>query len=306
MLDETLAGPKNGFRGGPRVANRVPSEWTDEPYTLFSLTPQATSIGAVVEGVSLAKPASEQLVAELDRALLEWKVLFFRDQNLTHEQHAAFAANWGDFETHPFYGAVTGTSAEPEVVRLAKDENIGGYENTWHSDVTWRQKPSLGSVLRAVELPPLGGDTLWADMAAAYDHLTDELKERLDGLTAVHDWYTNFGRGMAEEQRDALRPDFPAVEHPVVRTHPQTGRKTLYVNRIFTQHIVGLDPDDSQALLEHLYLQANFPEYQVRWRWQPGDVAFWDNRSTQHYAVSDYFPQRRVMDRITIVGDRPY
>ncbi len=307
MLDQTLAGPRNGFLSGPRVADRIPSEWTDEPYTLFSLTPQATTIGAVVDGVSLAEPASERLVAELDRALLEWKVLFFRDQHITHDQHAAFARNWGDLETHPFYGRVTGTEAEqPEVVRLAKDDQVVGFENLWHSDVTWRTEPSLGSILRAVELPALGGDTLWADMAAAYDHLTDAMKERLDGLTAVHDWYTNFGLAMPEEQREALRPDFPAVEHPVVRTHPQTGRKTLYVNRAFTQHIVGLAADESAELLEFLYLQANFPEYQCRWRWQPGDIAFWDNRSTQHYAVSDYFPQRRVMDRITIIGDRPF
>lgn len=306
MLDQTLAGPRNGFLSGPRVADRIPSGWTDEPYTRFSLTPLATTIGAVVEGVSLADPASEQLVAELDRAVLEWKVLFFRDQDITHEQHAAFARNWGELEHHPFYSRVTGTESAPDVVRLAKDDQNVGFENLWHSDVTWREEPSLGSILRAVELPPLGGDTLWADMAAAYDHLTAELKDRLEGMSAVHDWYTNFGLAMSEDQREALRPDFPAVEHPIVRTHPRTGRKTLFVNRAFTQHIVGLDAQESEELLEFLYLQANFPEYQCRWRWQPGDIAFWDNRSTQHYAVSDYFPHRRVMERITIIGDRPY
>ena len=124
-------------------------------------------------------------------------------------------------------------------------------------------------------------------------------------MVAVHDWYTNFGLAMDPEERDVLRPDFPAVEHPVVRRHPVTGRRTLYVNRIFTQHIAGLEPDESAELLNHLYLQANFPEYQCRWRWSPGDVAFWDNRSTQHYASSDYFPQRRVMERITVCGDCP-
>ena len=176
----------------------------------------------------------------------------------------------------------------------------------WHSDVTWRECSSLGSVLHAIEVPPYGGDTLWADMGAAYDCLDDRVKEMIDGMTAVHDWINSFGRGMKAEVRDSLRSDFPAVEHPIVRTHPETGRKTLYVNRAFTQHIVGLDPDESRRLLDYLYMQASFPEYQVRFTWTPGSVAFWDNRSTQHYAVSDYYPHRRVMERITVIGDRPY
>ncbi len=190
-------------------------------------------------------------------------------------------------------------------MRLEKGPDVGGFENAWHSDVTWRVEPSLGSVLRAVELPEVGGDTLWADMGAAYDRLTPAMKTRIEGLTAIHDWWDNFGLGMEPDERDRLRPHFPAVEHPVVRTHPATGRRTLYVNRIFTQRIVGLDPDESAELLDHLYQQAGFPEYQCRWQWRPGDVAFWDNRSTQHYAVSDYHPQRRVMERITVCGDRP-
>jgi taurine dioxygenase len=132
------------------------------------------------------------------------------------------------------------------------------------------------------------------------------MKSRNDRLTAVHDWYDNFGRAMTPEQRDALRPAFPAVEHPVVRRHPETGRRTLYVNAAFTDHIVGLDPDESAALLELLYRQASHPEYQCRWRWSVDDLAIWDNRATQHYAASDYWPQRRVMERITVAGDRPF
>ena len=143
-------------------------------------------------------------------------------------------------------------------------------------------------------------------MGAAYDGLDDSVKQRIDGLTAIHDWIHTFGRGMQPEARDALRPDFPPVEHPVVRTHPETGRRTLYVNQAFTQHIVGLEADESADLLAMLYNRAAFPEYQCRFRWKAGDIAFWDNRSTQHYAASDYFPQRRVMERITIVGDRPF
>jgi taurine dioxygenase len=152
----------------------------------------------------------------------------------------------------------------------------------------------------------VGGDTLWADMAAAYDNLTPAMREFLDGKVAVHDWVQVFGWGMDEATREALRVDFPEVEHPIVRTHPETGRKTLYVNRAFTKHVVGMDPVEGEALLEFLYAQAAFPEYQCRLRWQPGDVAFWDNRSTQHYASSDYSPNRRVMERITVIGDRPY
>ena len=306
MLDSTLTGMFNGFLPGPRTADRIPSDWTDEPYSRFSVSPVAPVIGAVIEGVDLAEPVDPELYSQLNRALLEWKVLFFPGQDITGEQQATFAANWGPLETHPFYGRITGTEADaPEVVRLEKDEKTYGFENAWHSDVTWRTEPSLGSVLRAVEVPEVGGDTLWADMGAAYDRLTPEMQERIEDLVAVHDWYTNFGLAMDPAEREGLRPDFPAVEHPVVRRHPVTGRETLYVNRIFTQHIAGLEPDESEELLNHLYLQANFPEYQCRWRWSPGDVAFWDNRSTQHYASSDYFPQRRVMERITVCGDRP-
>ena len=306
MIDPTLAGLMNGFLPGPRTAERVPATWTDAPYTRCSLSALTPTIGAIVEGVDLRGPVDDDVVAELHRALLEWKVLCFRDQDIDGAQQARFAAKWGPLETHPFYGTVTGTEvAAPEVVRLEKDAKVGGFENLWHSDVTWREEPSLGSVLRAIEVPDIGGDTLWADMGAAYDRLTPTMQARIDGMTAVHDWYTNFGLAMDPDERDRLRPQFPAVEHPVVRTHPETGRRTLFVNRAFTQHLVGLDPRESDELLEHLYAQASFPEYQCRWRWRPGDVAFWDNRSTQHYASSDYFPARRVMERITVCGDRP-
>jgi taurine dioxygenase len=269
--------------------------------------PLSPTIGAVIEGVSLSRPVAAELFEELNRALLEWKVLFFRDQDVTGEQHTAFAANWGPLETHPFIKLHTTQPDErPEVVRFEKGPDFTGYENVWHSDVSWREVPSLGSVLRAVEVPDIGGDTLWADMGAAYDGLRPAIKERIAGLTAVHDWWRTFGMAMSEEERNELRAEFPPAEHPVVRTHPETGRRTLYVNRAFTQYLVDVPPDEGRALLEQLFIQAGFPEYQCRWKWQPGDVAFWDNRSTQHYAASDYFPQRRVMERITIIGDRPY
>lgn len=297
-------------RSGPRVAARTPADWVDQPYTRFSLRPVAPTIGAEVEGLSLAEPLDDELFDQLNRALLEWKVLFFRDQHLTQAQQATFARHWGDLEQHPF--AVRTRSfanrqdaAAPDVVRLEKDDMAKGQENIWHTDVTWRVNPSMGAVLRAVEVPDVGGDTLWADMGAAYDLLPEEVKARIDGMTAVHDWIDTFGRAMDPATRDGLRPDFPAVEHPIVRTHPETGRKTLYVNGAFTQHIVGLDRAASDELLGYLYRQAAYPEYQCRFRWTPGAIAFWDNRATQHYASSDYFPQRRVMERVSILGDRP-
>jgi taurine dioxygenase len=306
----TVTADHNGlftdFRPGPRVFRRVPENWVDRPYTRFAVQPLTPTIGAVIDGVSLAAPVDAPLFDELNRALLEWKVLFFRDQEISGPQHTEFAANWGPLEAHPFIKVHTAQPEErPEVVRFEKSATVTGYENVWHSDVTWRECPSLGSVLRAVEVPDVGGDTLFSDMCAAYDGLTDTTKARIENLTAVHDWIRTFGMGMDEKTRNELRADFPAVEHPVVRTHPETGRKMIYVNRAFTQYIAGVSAEESRSLLEHLFAQASFPEYQCRWKWRAGDVGFWDNRSTQHYAASDYAPQRRVMERITVIGDRP-
>lgn len=307
VTDNAIREIRTNYRPGPRLLARTTADWVDRPYTRFTLEPMSPTIGAVVRGVSMADDVDAELFAQLNRALLEWKVLFFRDQHITHAQHSRFAAHWGDLENHPFIRLRVGQPDEtPEVVRLEKGPKVGGYENVWHSDVTWRVNPSLGSILRAVEVPEIGGDTLWSDMGAAYDGLSDSMKERIGGLVAVHDWIDTFGRGMEPSVRDSLRADFPPVEHPVVRTHPETGRKTLYVNQGFTECIRGMDPIESRDLLDYLYIQAGFPEYQCRFHWRQGDVAFWDNRSTQHYATSDYFPQRRVMERITIVGDRPY
>ena len=175
----------------------------------------------------------------------------------------------------------------------------------WHNDLTWHTTPSFAAVLRAVEIPPVGGDTLWADMGAAYDLLPDDLKARIDPLLAEHDWMQSFGRAMPQEAIDALRPQFMPVQHPVVRVIPDTGRRVLFVNMAFTQRIVGVSEAESNTLLTQLYRHVQRPELQVRLRWQPNTVAMWDNRTCQHYAASDYYPARRVMDRISIVGDRP-
>jgi len=273
----------------------------------LTLTPLTPTIGAEVSGVDLAQPLTPETIGAARQALLDWKVLFFRDQDITTEQHLAFARNFGDLEVHPFAPSKPGY---PEVLAITHDRERPGRENTWHSDVTWRIEPSLGSVLRAVEVPPLGGDTLFADMYAAYEGLSDKVKAEIEDAVAIHD-FAHFRVGMrrqgkSEAEIEAFNKAYPMVEHPVVRTHPETGRKALYVNAAFTQSIVGLDKAASDALLKHLYAQAAIPEYQCRFRWEANSIAFWDNRASQHYAASDYWPAVRRMERVTVIGDRPY
>ncbi|MFI4975670.1 MAG: TauD/TfdA dioxygenase family protein [Caulobacterales bacterium] len=284
--------------------NQLVRQLQVERLTLAPLTP---SIGAEVAGVDLGEPQDATTIAGLRRALLDWKVLFFRDQDITTEQHLAFARNFGELEVHPFAPSKPGY---PEVLAITHDRDHPGRENTWHSDVTWREAPSLGSILRAVEIPPVGGDTLFADMYAAYEGLDDELKTTVEGRFALHD-FAPFRAGLrrqgkSEAEIEEFNTAYPAVEHPVVRTHPESGRRGLYVNAAFTQHIVGMDRAESDALLKRLYAQASIPEYQCRFRWQPNSIAFWDNRASQHYAASDYWPAVRRVERVTIVGDRPY
>jgi len=274
----------------------------DLTFDHFDVERVGTTIGAEVTGIDLCRPLADEVVAELQRCLFEFKVLFFRDQPLTADQHVAFARRFGPLEIHPFIGS---NSTQPELVRFEKHAGVGGYENGWHSDVSWRERPSLGAVVHAVEVPPVGGDTLFADMVAAYEGLPAELRRRIDGLVAVHDYVQVFGHGVAEADRDRMRAQFPPARHPVVRTHPGTGRKLIYVNRFFVDRIEGLDRDESNALVELLSRQAEVVEYQCRFRWEEHSVAFWDNRAVQHYAASDYWPQRRVMERASIQGERP-
>ncbi|MGB6059872.1 MAG: TauD/TfdA family dioxygenase [Microthrixaceae bacterium] len=291
---------------GPMVTARIPEGFELRPYKIIRLSPLSPTIGAEVTGVGLGDDFDPEVHDEVRQALLEWKVLFFRDQDIDRDQQRRFAERWGDLERHPFYNYVHPDQDDEAVVRLAKDAQSSGVENEWHADLTWHLRPSYGAVLRAVEVPELGGDTLWADAGAAYDALPAKVRERIDGLTAVHDWQSTFGMAMPPEDMAGLTGQFPQVEHPVVRVHPETGRRTLFVNPYFTQYIKGLDHTESEDLLKLLYRQFTRPEFQCRFRWEPGSVAFWDNRSTQHYASSDYAPQRRVMDRISITGDEPY
>ncbi|MCH7706951.1 MAG: TauD/TfdA family dioxygenase [Myxococcales bacterium] len=292
----------SGHHFGPRRFLKPHTErLAAKRYENFDVAPLSPVLGAEVRGIDL-RELDDDTFAELQDAFYAFKVLFFMDQGINTQQHVAFAERWGELEDHPFLPAKEGYD---QLVSLAKDEETVGVENQWHSDVSWREVPSLGSVLRAVEVPSVGGDTLFADMSAAYEGLPDDIKQRIDGAVAVHDFTQSFGAMMDAETRVERQKEYPPARHPVVRIHPATGAKILYVNRIFTSHIVGMDAAESEALIERLCRETSVPEYQCRFRWQKNSVAFWDNRAVQHYAVSDYWPAKRIMERATIVGERP-
>lgn len=272
-------------------------------FTFFEIKQLSPMIGAELSGLKLSGDLPDAAISEIRRALLEFKVVFFRDQHeLTAAEHIAFARRFGDLEIHP---ATPKGQEDPEILRITHDETSKGRENAWHSDVTWRPEPSLGSILRAREVPPFGGDTLFSCMYAAYDALSPAMKDWVSGLAARHD-ITRVFADRLNKSIEELHAQYPVQEHPVVRTHPETGRRALYVNTAFTDQIVGLSKKESDWLLAHLYTFAAVPEHQCRFRWEAGSLAFWDNRACQHYAASDYFPQRRVMERVTIAGDRPF
>ena len=273
------------------------------PFEVNRLSP---TIGGELLGVDLRKDLTSEVKDLIYEALLVYKVIFFRDQDLTTDQHIHFSKNFGDLEVHPFAPFKDGY---PEVLKITHNEKSRGRENTWHSDVTWRKEPSLGSVLRMLEKPENGGDTLFSDMYAAYEDLTDEVKQKLEGAVAVHD-FVGFRKRLIKEGKspkeiEAFNKKFPMPEHPVFRTHPDTGKKVIYVNRAFTQYIKGWEEDESKDMLDFLYSRASTPEYQCRFAWENNSIAFWDNRACQHYANSDYWPQIRRVERVTIIGDRP-
>jgi taurine dioxygenase len=273
------------------------------PFEVNRLSP---TIGGELLGVDLRQDLTSEVKDLIYEALLVYKVIFFRDQDLTTDQHIHFSKNFGDLEVHPFAPFKDGY---PEVLKITHNEKSRGRENTWHSDVTWRKEPSLGSVLRMLEKPENGGDTLFSDMYAAYDDLTDEVKQKLEGAVAVHD-FVGFRKRLIKEGKspkeiEAFNKKFPMPEHPVFRTHPDTGKKVIYVNRAFTQYIKGWEEDESKDMLDFLYSRASTPEYQCRFAWENNSIAFWDNRACQHYANSDYWPQIRRVERVTIIGDRP-
>jgi taurine dioxygenase len=272
----------------------------------IEVVPTGPVVGAEIRGLDLAAPLGEAEVETVRRALWDRGVVFLRDQDITPEQHIAFAERFAPINVNRFFAKVPGHDGRIAEVRKEPQQtrNIGG---GWHTDHSYDQIPALGSILLAREVPPSGGDTLFASMVAAYEALSEGLKRTLHGLRAVHSSRHVFGRRDREEQKDgrignAEEATQDAV-HPVVIRHPGSGRPALYVNPGFTLHFEGWTEEESKGLLDTLYRHAARPEFQTRFAWRPGSIAFWDNRSTWHYAANDYQGERRLMHRITLEGE---
>ncbi len=268
----------------------------------FDVKRMGATIGAEIRGVDITTDLPQPVIDELRQSLLEYKVIFFRDQPLTPERHVAFAKRFGQLEIHPFIPSNTGV---PELVRFEKSFDVKGYENTWHFDVTWRETPSMGAVLHAVKVPECGGDTLFSDMYAAYEGLPESIRDRIDSLDAEHDFVKAFGRQVPDDMKADMRAKYPLVIHPLVARHPETGRQHLFNNPIFMNRILGVSPEESAELMTLLWRESSNVEYQCRFQWEDDSVAFWDNRACQHYASSDYWPEIRIMERASIIGTRP-
>lgn len=309
MLGKSGLGNFNKIAGS-YLSAQADQQWEREQPSLglLQLEHLSPTIGSVVSGLDLSKPLSPELVTALRRELLLRKVLFFRDQDMSSERLVSLGRHFGELEIHPFTASKEGFD---EILMVDHGKDTPGTENLYHSDVSWRPDPSLGSILYCRETPAIGGDTIFVDMYAAYEGLPDRLKEQIDGKTAEHDWHffrliIQANSLWSDERVEQTQQEYPPQHHPIVRTHPETGRDILYVNAAFTKQIDGMEWKASEALLKELYAHAHNPEYQVRFKWQEGCVAFWDNRCCQHYAIADYWPKKRVMERVTIRGDLPF
>jgi taurine dioxygenase len=275
----------------------------------IDIHPLSPALGAQISGVDLSRDLTGEQRNVIEQALLDHQVLFFRDQPITPQQQARFAAHFGDLHIHPIYPNVP---EQPEVLILDTAVTDVRDNAIWHTDVTFLPTPALGAVLSAKQVPAYGGDTLWASGIAAFEALSRPMQMLLDGLTATHDFTRSFplerfGNTAEDLARwEETRRKNPPLSHPVIRTHPVSGRKALFVNEGFTTRINELEAAESEAILKLLFAHGTRPEFTLRWRWQANDVAMWDNRVTQHYAVDDYRPQRRVMHRATILGDAPF
>ncbi|MCN5615662.1 taurine dioxygenase [Escherichia coli] len=275
----------------------------------LSITPLGPYIGAQITGADLTRPLSDNQFEQLYHAVLRHQVVFLRDQAITPQQQRALAQRFGELHIHPVYPHAEGVD---EIIVLDTHNDNPPDNDNWHTDVTFIQTPPAGAILAAKELPSTSGDTLWASGIAAYEALSVPFRQLLSGLRAEHDFRKSFPeykyrKTEAEHQRwrEAVAKN-PPLLHPVVRTHPVTGKQALFVNEGFTTRIVDVSEKESEALLGFLFAHITKPEFQVRWRWQPNDIAIWDNRVTQHYANADYLPQRRIMHRATILGDIPF
>ena len=272
----------------------------------IGFTRLAGALGAEVTGIDLRQPIDDATFAVLEAGLLEHQVLFFREQQIEPAHHRALARRFGEPVAHPAYPSVDGF---PEINVLESTAENPTKIDTWHTDMTFLEKPPLGSILRGRIIPERGGDTMFASLFAAWDALSDRMRRYLEGLTALHSFAHGFRHSLAEpggaQRLAGAVAANPPVRHPVVRTHPESGRKGLFVNRLFTTTIVGLGERESDAVLGYLFSHLEVPEFCCRFRWRPGSIAFWDNRSTLHRPVNDYWPAHRRMERITIAGDRP-
>ncbi len=275
----------------------------------IDIHPLSPALGAQISGIDLNRDLTGEQRNVIEQALLDHQVLFFRDQPITPQQQARFAAHFGDLHIHPIYPNVP---EQPEVLILDTAVTDVRDNAIWHTDVTFLPTPALGAVLSAKQVPAYGGDTLWASGIAAFEALSRPMQALLDRLTATHDFTRSFplerfGNTAEDLARwEETRRKNPPLSHPVIRTHPVSGRKALFVNEGFTTRINELEAAESEAILKLLFAHGTRPEFTLRWRWQANDVAMWDNRVTQHYAVDDYRPQRRVMHRATILGDAPF
>lgn len=272
-----------------------------QPTPTLEIERLAGALGAEVRGVDLSRPLDAATQQALHDAWMEHLVLFFRDQAITVDEHKAFARNFGELHVHPVLQQMA-DQGHPEIVVLESDASRPIVADRWHSDVTFEKCPPLGSILRAVAVPATGGDTMWASMYAAWEGLSETMQRLLSGLTAFHD-----GGGFSQIAKDeAQRRDLASRQtavHPVVRTHPVTGRKGLFVNSVFTKGIVGMKPAESRALLGLLYEHIATPDFSCRFRWRKNSIAMWDNRCTQHRVVADALPEYRRMERATLTGD---
>ncbi len=272
----------------------------------LTIKPVTPMIGAEVSGVDLGNLSTTEF-EQIESAFADSLVLFFRDQPLTVEQHIAFGARFGPLHHHPANGDFTDTqNLPPEILRIHADANtqrIAG--DTWHSDVSCDFEPPAASVLKLSVLPPEGGDTLFANMYAAYNDLSEPMKKMLDGVTATHDGGPNYRDRARKAGLPLPDKEYPCHSHPVVRTHPVSGRKALYVNRAFTQWIDGIPADESRSILEFLYQHTTKAMYQCRFQWSVDAIAMWDNRCTMHHAIWDYHPHVRSGHRVTVRGDQP-
>jgi taurine dioxygenase len=303
-----LAAAELCYAGGKSMTvDAIGAEIQTKGFAPFEVERVGRYLGAEVRGIDLKRGMDAATFAAFEAALVEHKVLFVRDQHLTTGEHVAISRLFGELEVHPF--RPEGEFPEIMVLDNHKDNPVLSTD-VWHSDTTFRKRPTKYTILRCQIMPKAGGDTLWCDMTAVYESLSERFRRMIDGLNAIHDFknFRTLFKNTPDDQAKLRQMEelYPNPVHPLVRTHPISGKKGIFVNPQFTVQIEGLNEDESEAILKLLYAQVHVPEFQVRFRWTPGTIVFWDNTSTQHYAANDYYPERRRMERTAVIGDQPF